>query len=186
MNKKIKQSVVAVIVIVALVVLDQWTKMLAIANLKGKEAFVLIKDVFEFRYLENTGAAFSSMTGKTTWLLCSTLILMLVVSWFYVMIPPTKKWTLMRWCLVAIVAGGIGNYIDRFRLKYVVDFIYFKLINFPTFNVADCYVTVAVFGVFIMILFVYKDADYEEVKERMPKWLRRKKKENVETEEKSE
>jgi len=60
-----------------------------------------------------------------------------------------------------IVAGGVGNMIDRFRFDYVVDFISFVLINYPIFNVADIYVVLAVIGVFILFLFVYKDEDLD-------------------------
>lgn len=176
MKEKRKQSIIAFVVVVVLAALDQWTKALAISSLKGKPAHVLIKDVLELRYLENTGAAFSSMNGKTTWLILSTAVLMIVLTWFYFKVPETKKWFLLRACIVSIIAGGIGNFIDRIRLKYVVDFIYFKLIDFPTFNVADCYVTVAMFVLLILALVKYKDADYEELKERLPKWLQGRKK----------
>lgn len=66
----------------------------------------------------------------------------------------------MHVLLAVIVAGGIGNMIDRFRLDYVVDFISFVLINYPIFNVADIYV-VATIGLFILFLFVYKEKDLE-------------------------
>ncbi len=49
--------------------------------------------------------------------------------------------------------------IDRFRLSYVIDFIYFYLINFPIFNVADCYVTVATISIALLVIFKYKDDD---------------------------
>ena len=63
-----------------------------------------------------------------------------------------------------ITAGGIGNLIDRVRLNYVVDFIYFSLIDFPVFNVADIYVTVSMFLLLILVLFYYKDEDFQFLK----------------------
>ena len=60
---------------------------------------------------------------------------------------------------ILLAAGAIGNFIDRVRFGYVRDFIYFKIINFPVFNVADCYVTVSVIIFIILILFVYKNED---------------------------
>ena len=66
--------------------------------------------------------------------------------------------------LLFIAAGGIGNMIDRIRLDFVIDFIYFCLINFPIFNVADVYVTVSAIVVIVLILFVYKDSDLEIIK----------------------
>lgn len=187
MKKKTKQSLIALLVLAVFIALDQWTKALAVSKLKGKESFVLIKDVFEFRYLENIGAAFSSMEGKTWWLIGVTSVLIVVCVWLYTRMPETKKWFLVRAILVCIIAGGIGNLIDRIRLHYVVDFIYFKLIDFPTFNVADCYVTVAVFVLLFAILLGYKEEDWNEVSANFPTWMRSKKKvENKEDKEEVE
>ena len=60
-----------------------------------------------------------------------------------------------------LFAGGIGNFIDRIRLNYVIDFFYFSLIDFPIFNVADIYVTVAAFAMIFLGMFYYKDEDYD-------------------------
>ena len=65
--------------------------------------------------------------------------------------------------LLLFISGAIGNFIDRVRLQYVIDFFYFKLIDFPIFNVADIYVTVAAFCLIVLFLFYYKEADLEEV-----------------------
>ena len=65
--------------------------------------------------------------------------------------------------LIFFVAGAIGNLIDRIVNNYVVDFFYFKLINFPIFNVADIYVTVAAFAFIILGIFYYKEEDFEMI-----------------------
>ena len=62
-------------------------------------------------------------------------------------------------CLMMVCAGAVGNMIDRVSQGYVVDFLYFKLINFPIFNVADCYVTIAAASLVLLIMFHYKDED---------------------------
>lgn len=175
-KKKTKQICLGLLMVALLVFLDQWTKALAIKHLKGQEAYVIIKDVFVLRYLENRGAAFSSLTGKTVFLLALTGVIMLGVLWIYVIVPETKKWRALRMMLIAVMAGGLGNFIDRIRYHYVVDFLYFQLIDFPTFNVADIYVTVAVASLFILFFFVYKDADWEELMKNFPKWLQGKEK----------
>ena len=59
--------------------------------------------------------------------------------------------------------GALGNFIDRVFRNYVVDFFYFKLIDFPVFNVADIYVTVAAFAMIILGLFYYKEEDYNKI-----------------------
>ena len=60
---------------------------------------------------------------------------------------------------MALGAGAAGNMIDRVRQGFVVDFLYFKLIDFPIFNVADCYVTLSALGLVLLIIFYYKDED---------------------------
>ena len=66
---------------------------------------------------------------------------------------------MMRLVAVFLAAGAVGNLIDRMRYSYVVDFLYFKLIDFPVFNVADCYVTVGAVLLAVLILFVYKEEE---------------------------
>ena len=84
-----------------------------------------------------------------------------VLLFFLLKLPEQKKFRIVHILLAVIIAGGIGNMIDRFRLDYVVDFISFVLINYPIFNVADIYVVVATIGLFILFLFVYKEKDLE-------------------------
>lgn len=75
--------------------------------------------------------------------------------------PYQKLYTKLHITLVFIASGAVGNLIDRLRYDYVVDFLYFSLINFPIFNVADIYVTLASFYLVILLLFVYKESDLE-------------------------
>lgn len=82
----------------------------------------------------------------------------------------------MKLIFVFIMAGAIGNMIDRFTLKYVVDFLYFSLINFPIFNIADCYVTVSAILLFALAIFYYKEEDMAFIDQLFSK----KKKENIE------
>ena len=79
-----------------------------------------------------------------------------------VRLPDVKRVIPLKCCIVAIAAGAIGNMIDRVRLNYVIDFLYFKLIDFPIFNVADIYVTVAAFTIIFLILFYYKESEIDE------------------------
>ena len=69
-----------------------------------------------------------------------------------------KNMPLLALC-VTITAGALGNFIDRLYLEYVIDFLYFKLINFPIFNVADCYITVSCFVFLFLMFFYYKEED---------------------------
>lgn len=73
--------------------------------------------------------------------------------------PASKKYLPLHLIAMFLSAGAIGNMIDRFTRGYVVDFLYFKLIDFPIFNVADCYVTVSMFFFILLFLFLYKEED---------------------------
>ena len=73
--------------------------------------------------------------------------------------PPEGRYRPLAVCLMMISAGAVGNMIDRVSQGYVVDFLYFKLINFPIFNVADCYVTIGAACLVFLIMFYYKDED---------------------------
>ena len=86
--------------------------------------------------------------------------------------PDDKKYTIMHILLVMIASGAFGNMIDRLRHDYVVDFIYFVIINFPIFNVADIYVTVSTFLFVILFLFYYKENDFSFLSFRQQKKFR--------------
>lgn len=158
-NIKWKSYICAAIWFIVLTAFDQITKLLAVANLKDQNPFVLIPGVFELRYLENRGAAFGMFQGKQFVFLIGAIIVCLAIAYFYRMIPDGKRFFALKFCAVLICSGAVGNMIDRLRLNYVVDFFYFSLIDFPIFNVADCYVVVACFLFAFLIFFVYKDEE---------------------------
>ena len=162
-KKKIQHIFVAVITIIAAVLFDQWTKFMAVTYLKNSPSYVIIDDVFELHYLENQGAAFGILQNQQVFFLVSGIVAFLVAAFLYVRMPHTGRFMPLRVCLVLIISGAIGNMIDRVRLQYVIDFFYFKLIDFPIFNVADIYVTVAAIGLIILILFYYKDEELNEL-----------------------
>lgn len=91
----------------------------------------------------------------------SVIIISAAAIWFYGKVPMTRRYLPLRLCAVGIIAGAWGNCIDRIRLSYVVDFLYFKLIDFPIFNVADIYVTMSTFAMAFLICFYYKEEDFE-------------------------
>lgn len=154
-----KYNLIGILAAIVLIALDQWTKHLAVLRLKGQSPIVLWNGVFELHYLENRGAAFGILQGqKAVFLVCTLLILILIV-FFYNRLPAGKRFFMMRLVAVFLAAGAVGNLIDRMRYSYVVDFLYFKLIDFPVFNVADCYVTVGAVLLAVLILFVYKEEE---------------------------
>ena len=162
MNRLTKRGVAGLFISVLLIFIDQITKLLAVKYLKGQNPFIIWENVFELRYLENRGAAFGIMQGQKVFFIIFTTIALIGITWFYLkMIPVDKKYFFLDVISILLFSGAIGNLIDRVRLNYVIDFFYFRLIDFPIFNVADIYVTVAAFAMFGLGLFYYKDEDYD-------------------------
>ncbi|MBE5883349.1 MAG: signal peptidase II [Lachnospiraceae bacterium] len=165
MNKKEvkrgKMLIIDALVAAVLLAFDQFTKYLAIVHLKGQPAYVLIDGVLELQYLENRGSAFGMLQNQKFFILFVSIIFMIILLLFLFKLPEQKKFCVIHILIASIIAGGLGNMIDRFRFDYVVDFISFILINYPIFNVADIYVVVATIGLFILFLFVFKEKDLE-------------------------
>lgn len=130
---------------------------------KRAGSFYSDQNVFQFEYLENHGAAFGILQNKHIFFFIIVLIISVFIIWFYLHVPMTKKLLPLRICAVFIFSGAIGNFIDRLKLGYVVDFFYFKLIDFPVFNVADIYVTVGTFILAFLLLFYYKEEDLDRI-----------------------
>ncbi len=134
------QLILMLLSIVGVVALDQWTKFLVVAQIPLHGTVEAIPGLFHLTYVQNTGAAFSVMKGAQWLFVLVFLVFTALVIWEY-----GKKAfpfsTLERWCVAAIYAGGLGNMIDRVRLGYVVDMICVDFMEFPVFNVADCFIT---------------------------------------------
>ena len=144
-----------------LIALDQYTKYLAVVNLKDRPAIPVIEGVFELNYLENRGAAFGMLQNQKVFFIFIACIILVAIFYVLFKIPKDRKYIWLHILLVLIASGAVGNMIDRVRLEYVVDFLYFVLINFPIFNVADIYVSVACVLLAVVILFYYKEQDLE-------------------------
>ncbi len=155
-----KKYLSAICLIILLVIPDQLTKYLADANLKGNEGIPLIKGVLRLFYLENRGSAFSLFQNQRTWFIIFTIVVLIGAFFVYRKMPSTSRMLPMKTALILICAGAIGNFIDRVRMGYVIDFIYFELIDFPVFNVADIYVTCSAFLLVLLVLFFYKEDDF--------------------------
>ena len=123
-----------------IVLADQITKYLTVANIPLHGDVPFIPGLLQLTYVQNTGAAFSSFEGQQ-WLF-ALIFLVFTVGIFYEYFKKPMPFTRPeRWCIAAIYAGGLGNMIDRVRLGYVVDMIETTFIRFPVFNVADCFIT---------------------------------------------
>ena len=123
-----------------IVIADQVAKFLTVANIAPGDTVSFLPGLLRLTYVQNTGAAFSSFEGQQ-WLFAVIFVAFTgLVIWEY------RKNTMgfqpfERWCIAAIYGGGLGNMIDRVRMGYVVDMLETTFMEFPVFNVADCFIT---------------------------------------------
>lgn len=153
--------ILAVLFCAALVGADQLIKFLVVQYLKPIQYIDVIEGVLRFRYVENTGAIFGSFSSHTALLTVFSVILLAVV--IFIIATKRSKSKFADFCLLLMVAGGIGNIIDRIRIQYVVDFIEPLFVDFAVFNFADCLITVGAFALMIyLIIDLIKDVKKEK------------------------
>ncbi|EKJ5017505.1 signal peptidase II [Enterococcus faecalis] len=139
-----------------LVGLDQWSKYLTVQNISLGETKEFIPGFLSLTYLRNTGAAWSLLEGKMIFFYVITVIVSVVI--IYLLIKNYKKSIWYSVGLSFVLAGAIGNFIDRVRLGYVVDMLQTDFMNFPIFNVADSTLVVGVICIFIYLILDEKAA----------------------------
>lgn len=147
----------AVLAITAVLVgIDQFTKWLAVLSLKDAPPVSWIPQLLGFSYVENEGAAFGILQGARWFFLVLTGVTMTAVL-LLLLFGNFRRYTMFNISATLIVAGGFGNFIDRLIHGYVVDFIEFLFIDFPVFNVADCYIVVGSVLLLIFFCFIYDE-----------------------------
>ncbi|MBV6621943.1 MAG: lipoprotein signal peptidase [Rivularia sp. (in: Bacteria)] len=122
--------------------LDQLTKYWVLQTFSLGETRPLIQGIFHFTYVQNTGAAFSLFSGKVEWLRWLSLLVSVALIALALFTPFLVLWE--QWGYGLILSGAMGNGIDRFVYSYVIDFLDFKLINFPVFNLADVFINIGI------------------------------------------
>ena len=158
------------IAVVILAAIDFVTKQLAVKFLSNG-SFDIIPGVFIFNLLElgNSGAAFGMLQGGFWIFVVITIAVAALVIFMLRKLVYEKRYSFFHYALVLLLAGALGNFGDRvltmikYGHSYVIDFLYFELINFPIFNVADCYVTVAAGAMIFLGIFYYKDDDFDKM-----------------------
>lgn len=151
----------SILFVAGTVFLDQYTKLLSAAHLKGKEAVSLIPGILELKYLypENRGIAFGMFQGSTTFFAVVSMILFALIIWVFIKIPKKRYYIPLMAVCALMLSGALGNMIDRVFRGYVIDFIYISLIDFPVFNMADIYVVCGGILLVILVFFKYKKDD---------------------------
>ena len=133
-------------------ILDQVTKYIVVQKFANiNDSFPLWENVFHFTYVINTGAAFSFFRGGVGWLRWLSLIVSLGLMAFAWYVPKMNKLEQLGYGF--ILAGALGNGIDRFLFGYVVDFLDFRLIKFPVFNLADVSINL---GILFLLIASFK------------------------------
>lgn len=156
--KHTKKHISCMIMIVLIVAFDQITKYFASLKLADGSVAKFIPGVVQFKYAENTGMAFSMLSGARWVFIALTVVVCVGV--FYYLFSNRCKNLWLYWSLGVILSGGIGNLIDRIRFGYVVDFIEPTFVNFAIFNIADCAVTC---GAVVLVGYLLYDA-FKDVK----------------------
>ena len=146
-----------------IVAADQFTKFLTVANIALYQDVDFIPSFLGLTYVQNTGAAFSSFEGQQ-WLFALIFALFTAGVVYEYFKKPMGFTTCERWCIAAIYGGGLGNVIDRIRLGYVVDMIEVDFMDFPVFNVADCFITCGCIALIVHMVFFNKEFWKEEKK----------------------
>ncbi len=149
-----------IVITILLVLLDQGTKLWALASLKPIHSMTVLDGILDLTFVENRGVAFGMFSGQRWLILLLTAAIAGGLFYFYRSLPKEKKYHQVRGTLLLILAGAIGNIIDRVFRGYVVDFFEFTFFDWPVFNVADIYVVTGVILLAIQIMFVMKDEDF--------------------------
>ncbi len=155
----ILMAVMAVLILAA----DQITKLLVVANIPLQHTVDFMPGFLSLTYVQNDGAAFSMLEGQH-WLFA---LVFAIFAAFIIWEFPKKRLplkTFERFCIVAVFAGGLGNMIDRLCLGYVVDMIQTEFMNFPVFNVADCFITCGCIALIAHLIFFNKEFWKDEKK----------------------
>lgn len=150
--------------ILLMIAADQAVKYWAFTSLQPQNTIPIIENVFHLTYIENRGAAFSLFARFDSRWIFVALAVVITIAIFSVMRKDLIQTKLGCWSLVMVVAGALGNAIDRVIRGFVVDMFDFRLIHFPVFNVADIFICVG--GVLFILYFMFQHKDKDEAEKQ--------------------
>ena len=154
-------DLIPIIAVIFLIALDQGTKLWALGSLKPIHSVTVAEGLLDLTFVENRGVAFGMLSGQRWLILLLTVVIACGMIVFYLRLPRERKYTPLRAAILLVLAGAVGNIIDRLFRGYVVDFFEFTFFEWPVFNVADIYVVVGVILLLFMMIFVLKDEDLD-------------------------
>lgn len=155
--------------------LDQLTKYMAVKHLMPIGSHPFIPGLIEFNYTTNPGIAFGMLGGKG-WFFIPVSFLAIILTVFFLIRFRKSISPLLSAAVAMVAGGGIGNQIDRIFKGEVVDFLNFQFIDFPVFNVADCFVTIGCSLAIISLIFFDRDLLFDDKKDKKPTTLAEKNK----------
>lgn len=144
--------IIYIVAAVLIIALDQISKFLTTYYFDLGEVKSIIPNILSFTYIQNEGAAFGILQGARVFFIIITIVVFLCAIYYIVKMHPQSL--LEKWALCLISGGAIGNFIDRAAFGYVRDFILLDFIDFPVFNIADCFVCI---GAGLYILYAFSD-----------------------------
>lgn len=142
---------VQLISVALLTVIDQLIKYLVLEKLVPIGRVVVLDGILAWTYAENTGAAFSIFSENTNFLSAFTAVALIFGVGYLVFVK--KHHPVYDICVPLLIAGGLGNLIDRITKGFVIDYIQVLFVDFPVFNFADCLVTCAAFALMIFLIY---------------------------------
>lgn len=143
---------IEILIVSLIIAADQFTKHLAVSHLRDIDSIEIVKGVFSLTYVENRGAAFGILQNQRWFFILLTCLICIGMTYF--LISQANISLVLRISLAMVLGGAIGNLIDRVRLGYVVDMLHFTLIDFPVFNIADCFVVSGTILLAFYVLFM--------------------------------
>lgn len=149
MATKIKPILKYWLLAILLVGIDQWVKHWTTANLVLGQTKSILKNILSITYLQNDGAAWSILTGQRWLFVLIAIIAIILITVLMVRFKTQWKYLLG---LALVLAGTVGNLIDRIMNGYVVDMFQLDFVNFPIFNCADLFLTIGIVGLAILII----------------------------------
>lgn len=158
MWKRVQKMGLYLILTTILVIIDQITKYLTVENIALHEVVEVIPNILSFTYIQNSGAAFSILEGQMLFFYIITVFV--IVFLLYYMYTEARDNKILGVLLSIVLAGAIGNFIDRLLYQYVIDMIQLEFVDFAIFNVADSYLSVGVFLLLIYTIFEERILEY--------------------------
>lgn len=158
--RKIRSILAGCLGLLLLLTADQASKYWAVQNLKGTSGITVVPGVFRFYYLENHGAAFGMLDQAQGVFIFTAALILLLCLYTFLRLPGKGKYRPLKLLCIVIGAGAAGNMLDRLLFGYVIDFLYFSLIDFPVFNLADCYICLGIALLALLILTYYRNDSF--------------------------